>query len=100
MTQITKSKALARLEARISPETKALMQKAAALEGRSLTDFVVASAQAAALKVIEQHQTLQLTIADSQAFVDALLRPSEPNSKLKKAALRHQQIIEIDGVKN
>jgi uncharacterized protein (DUF1778 family) len=41
-----------RLEARVSAEQKALMERAAALEGRSLTDFVVGSAQAAAAATI------------------------------------------------
>lgn len=46
-----------RLEARISPEQKALLERAAALEGRSLTDFVVASAQAAAHETIRRYGT-------------------------------------------
>lgn len=84
---------MARLEARISPETKALLQKAAALEGRTLTDFVVASVQAEAYRVIEQHQTLKLSLEDSQAFVDALLNPPKPNEVLKAAALRYKQVM-------
>jgi uncharacterized protein (DUF1778 family) len=84
-------KTVARLEARISQETKDLIQKAADLEGRTLTDFVVASLQAAACKVIEQHQTLRLSIEDSEAFVDAILNPPKPNEALKSAALRYEQ---------
>ena len=89
----TPSKAIARLEARISPETKSLLQKAADLEGRTLTDFVVASVQAEAYRVIEKHQKLKLNLEDSQAFVEALLNPPPPNEALKKAALRHKQLI-------
>ena len=93
MVNLTPSKAIARLEARISPETKLLLQKAADLEGRTLTDFVVASVQAEAYRVIEKHQKLKLNLEDSQAFVDALLNPPLPNEALKKAALRHKQLI-------
>lgn len=85
----------ARLEARISQETKALVQKAADLEGRTLTDFVVASVQAAAYKVIEEHQTLKLSIEDSEAFVDAILNPPKPNEALKLAALRYKQTMSV-----
>ncbi|MDJ1174416.1 DUF1778 domain-containing protein [Roseofilum capinflatum] len=85
----------ARLEARISQETKALVQKAADLEGRTLTDFVVASVQAAAYKVIEEHQTLKLSIEDSEAFVDAILNPPKPNEALKSAALRYKQTMSV-----
>lgn len=42
-----------RLEARISPEQKRLFQRAAELQGRTLTDFVVASVNDAAQRVIE-----------------------------------------------
>jgi uncharacterized protein (DUF1778 family) len=92
MATANQSKSMARLEARISPETKALLQKAADLEGRTLTDFVVASVQAEACRVIEKHQMLKLSIEDSEAFVDALLNPLPPNDALKAAAKRYQQV--------
>ncbi|HEY9597523.1 MAG TPA: DUF1778 domain-containing protein [Cyanophyceae cyanobacterium] len=94
MAPATNPKSVARLEARIAPEIKALWQKAADLEGRTLTDFVIASVQAAACRVIEQHQTLKLSVEDSEAFVNALLNPPKPNEALKAAALRHQQVME------
>lgn len=93
MTNVTQPKTIARLEARISPETKSLLQKAADLEGRTLTDFVIASVQAEAYRVIEKHQKLKLNLEDSQAFVNALLNPPPPNEALKKAALKHKQLI-------
>ena len=95
MTTSTHPTSPARLEARISQETKALVQKAADLEGRTLTDFVVASVQAAACKVIENHQILKLSFEDSEAFVDAILNPSKPNDALKLAALRYKQTISV-----
>ena len=85
----------ARLEARISQETKALIQKAADLEGRSLTDFVVTTVQSAAYQVIERHQTLKLSLEDSEAFVEAILNPQEPNEALKLAALKYQQTMPV-----
>ncbi|HEY9747276.1 MAG TPA: DUF1778 domain-containing protein [Allocoleopsis sp.] len=87
-------KSVARLEARVKPEVKALWQKAADLEGRTLTDFVIASVQAAACRVIEQHQTLKLSLEDSEAFVDVLLNPPKPNTALKAAASRYKQVIQ------
>jgi uncharacterized protein (DUF1778 family) len=88
-------KQIARLEARISPETKAMLQKAADLEGRTLTDFVIASVEAEALRVIERHQTLKLSMGDAEAFVDALLNPPQPNDALKAAASRYKQVITV-----
>jgi uncharacterized protein (DUF1778 family) len=95
MTSTTSIKASARLEARISQETKALVQKAADLEGRTLTDFIISSVQAAAYKVIEQHQTLKLNLEDSEAFVNAILNPTGPNEALRAAALRHKKEISV-----
>ena len=89
MTSKPQPKSTARLEARISPETKALLQKAADLEGRSLTDFVVSSVQAEAHRVIQKHQMLKLNVEDSKAFVDAILNPPKPNNALQSAALRY-----------
>ena len=84
----------ARLEARVNPEVKALWQKAAELEGRTLTDFVIASVQEAAFKVIQRHQTLKLNHEDSEAFVAALLEPPQLSEALKTAALNYRQKIE------
>lgn len=96
MTQGNRSPSITSLETLVSPDVKALWQKAADLEGRTLTDFVIASVQEAACQVISQHQSLKLNLEDSEAFVDALLNPPEPNDTLKAAALRYQQIIGDD----
>lgn len=95
MATVTHPKSMARLEARVDPETKALLQKAADLEGRTLTDFVAASAQAEAKRVIEQHRTLKLSAEDSIAFAEAILNPPKPNDALKKAALQYKQVMSV-----
>lgn len=83
-----------RLEARITPEQKALLQRAAALEGRSVTAFVVQSAAAAAEETIRRHETMMLTPQDSELFVRALLNPPEPNEHLRAAARRHRALFD------
>jgi len=64
-----------RLEARLTPAQKSLIEHAAALQGRSLTDFVLASVQEAALKAIDDHQRIALSVRDGRAFVEALINP-------------------------
>jgi uncharacterized protein (DUF1778 family) len=78
-----------RLEARVSRDQKALFQRAAELQGRTLTDFVITSVHEAAVRVIEETHTIRLSAADSQAFAEALLHPREPNARLKAAAQRY-----------
>ena len=79
----------ARLEARVTPEQKELFQKAATILGRSLTDFVVSSAQEAAVRTVRERQILTLGEKDRQAFVSALLDAPEPGPRLRKAARRY-----------
>ena len=81
----------ARLEARISAEQKAVLQQAAALSGRTLSEFVVASAHEAAAKAIQDHETIRLNRAEQIAFVTALLDPPEPGDRLRQAAATYRQ---------
>ncbi|MGA7178242.1 MAG: DUF1778 domain-containing protein [Thiobacillaceae bacterium] len=76
----------ARLEARVTKEQKSLLQRAAALQGRSLSDFLVSSAQEAATRVIQEHETIRLSRTDRTAFILALLNPPAPQVRLAKAA--------------
>jgi uncharacterized protein (DUF1778 family) len=83
-----------RLEARVSHETKALCQKAATIEGRSLTDFVVSSVVEAAKRSIRENDFMELTQRDRAAFVKALLNPAPaPNNRLRKAEERHRALL-------
>ena len=84
----------ARLEARVSAEQKALFERAAALQGVSLTDFLVQSAQAAAEATIRSRETLALTARDTAVLVEALLNPPPPNEALRRALARHQAEVE------
>ena len=85
-----------RLEARVSPDIKALLQRAADLEGRSLSDFIISSAQRAAEEIIHEHSVIRLSLEDSIAFAEALLNPPAPNKNLRKAFVRHEQEVESD----
>ncbi len=82
---------VARIEARISPELKAMFQTAADIENITLSEFLTKSAREAAQDIISNHNVLKLNAEDSRAFADAILNPKEPNEALKKAMRRHQQ---------
>ena len=83
----------ARLEARVSPDVHALIKRAAELQGRSITDFVVSTAQEAAQRVIEQTEVMRLSMADQHCFAEALLAPPEPNAALKRAFQRRSKLL-------
>jgi uncharacterized protein (DUF1778 family) len=81
----------ARLEARVSVAQKTLLQRAAALSGRTLSEFVVVSAQEAANKVLQEHSTIQLSRSEQLAFVTALLDPPKPSARLRRAAAAYRR---------
>ena len=77
-------------EARITEDQKALIQRAAELEGRSVTDYVVSSVQDAARRTVEAHEVMMLSAAQSRAFVDALLDPPPVGERLRDSVRRHR----------
>ena len=81
-----------RLEARINRSQKTLFQRAARLEGRSLSDFVVAATLEAAARTIQRDEILQLSTTDRDVFVRALLNPPEPVPALREAARRYKKL--------
>lgn len=83
-----------RLEARVSKEQKQLFQRAADLEGRSLTDFMIQAIQDAAHETLQRHKILRLTARDQKVFVDALLHPPEPSKRLRAAAQRYKNLTQ------
>lgn len=89
-TTIDKSR-IARLEARLSPSQKSVLQRAAALSGRTLSEFVVASAQEAASKVIQDQESIRLSRVEQRAFVKALLAPPATSARLRKAAAAYKK---------
>lgn len=80
-----------RLETRVTADQKKLIERAAALQGRTVTDFVLSSVQDAARRAIEEHQRLDLTVRDGEAFVEALLNPRPVNDRLRETVRRYRQ---------
>lgn len=83
----------ARLEARISSDLHALLKRAAEIQGRTMTDFVVSAVQEAAQRAIEQAEVLRLSLADQQRFAEALLSPPRPSAALERAMARHDELF-------
>lgn len=81
-----------RLEARITKEQKELFQRAADIQGRTLTDFIISSVLNAAKQVIQENEIMVLSRQDQEVFVEALLNPPLPSEKLQSAAQRYKKI--------
>src|SRR5260370_19924136 len=80
-----------RLEARVTPEQKKMIARAAALRGSSVTEFVVASSQQAAADTIKNFELLTLHDEARDVFVNAVLHPPAPNEASRKAAQRYKE---------
>ncbi len=83
----------ARIEARIAPDALAIVKRAAEIQGRSVSDFVVAAAQEAAERTIEKTEIIRLSVEGQRAFVEAILNPPTPSPGLRKAAKAHRRLI-------
>lgn len=83
----------ARLEARIHPDALAVVKRATEIQGRSVSDFVVAAAQEAAKKTIEETSIIRLSVEDQRRIAAALLDPPEPNAALRRALEAHDRLV-------
>ncbi len=90
MPQTTRT---SRLEVRITPETRAIVRQAAALQGRSISDFVVAAAQELAYKTIEDAQIIRLSAEDQERFANLLIDPPALAPAMERARASHAQLI-------
>jgi uncharacterized protein (DUF1778 family) len=83
----------ARLEARLPNEVLERIKRAAEIQGRTLTDFVVAAADEAACRTIEQTEVIRLSREDQLQIAEAIINPPEPGPALRKAARRYRELF-------
>ena len=83
----------ARIEARIAPDTLAAVKRAAEIAGRSVSDFVVDAARAAAERTIAETQIIRLSLADQQRVAALLARPPNSSPALDRAMEAHRSLI-------
>jgi uncharacterized protein (DUF1778 family) len=83
----------ARIEARIAPVALRIVKRAAQLQGRSLSDFVIAAAQEVAQRTIDEAQVIRLSAEDQERFVKLLLKPPVLAPALKRAKKAHTRLV-------
>ncbi|MFX1671625.1 DUF1778 domain-containing protein [Paraburkholderia sp. A2WS-5] len=82
-----------RFEARIESDVHATIRRAAELQGRTMTDFIVSAAREAAQRAIADAEVIRLSLADSQRFADAILAPPPPAEALQRAMAQHDRLL-------
>ena len=83
----------ARLEARIHPDKLAVVRRAAEMQGRSVSDFVVDAAEAAALKAIDETHYIRFSADEQRAFVELLIDPPPLAPAMRRAKEHHKRLF-------
>lgn len=86
---------LARIDARIPLSVKETIDFAAALEGRTRTDFLIAAASERARRVISESQVVRLSLRDQKTLADALAdnNAREPDAFLEGLAAQYMRDV-------
>lgn len=82
-----------RFEMRMSPYVRKIVEHAADLQGRSMSDFIAAAAEEAARKAIEDARVIELTVDEQRRFAEALLNPPELGKAWTRARDSHRRLI-------
>lgn len=81
-----------RIDARIPANIKESLVMAAALEGRTQTDFLIAAVAEAARRTIAEHSVINLCLEDQHALAAALADDERmPSKRLQKAMRDHAE---------
>lgn len=78
--------ASARLDFRVSPEHKSLIERAASAQGQTVSNFAIAALLKASEEAIQAETMRTLSARDARNFLAMLDAPREPNGALKAAA--------------
>lgn len=83
----------ARIDARLTPEQKMVIQRAADLRNRSVSDFVIDAAYAESERTIRDHDLIVLSVDASVRFAELLLDPPAPSERMLAAAERYRERV-------
>ena len=83
----------ARIEARIAPDALMIVKRAAELQGRSVSDFIVDSALNMAKKAIEETHIVRLAVEDQRAVAEAIFNPPPLTPGMERAIDRYKGLI-------
>lgn len=82
-----------RLDFRISSTQKSFIERAASIQGQTLTSFASDVLLKAADEIIQKETVRTLSARDSQTFLALLSSDAEPNAALKAAAKRYKSRV-------
>jgi uncharacterized protein (DUF1778 family) len=84
-----------RLGFRVDAPTKGLIERAARIERRKVSDYCLTALADAARRTIASHETLGLSDRDRAAFFAAIVDPPAPNARLARAFSAHGRRVGV-----
>ena len=90
---VTRQARTERVQMRIDPAAKSMLERAAALSNMTVSAFVVSHALDAADHLIRERERFVVSDQDWNLFFDALIDPPEPNAVLRGAFVAHGRLI-------
>ena len=83
-----------RITARVPASTRLIIERAAAIYGSTMNQFIVQAAVDRANEVLQSGEIIKLSARDAKTFLDALANPPQPDKKLRDAVRAHDRLIE------
>ena len=83
-----------RITARVPHSTRTIIERAAAIYGATINQFIVQASVEQANRVLHSMEMVKLSSQDAQVFIEALTKPPVPNKKLREAARAHKRLVE------
>jgi len=85
-----------RLQIRVDPADKLLLERAAAASHLNVSAFVVQAAASKAEEILADRSSIRLSAQAAAAFSEALERPAEVNDRLTAALWRKRKFSWLD----
>lgn len=80
-----------RIDFRVSPTNKSLIERAASIQGQTISGFAIATLVKAAEEAIERETVRTLSARDSEMFLAMLSSDKAAGKTLKTAARRYKE---------
>ena len=89
----TSRKSTARLDVRLRPDKKALIEEAATLSGKTTSEYVVSTLLQQSTEVLQRHRHIRLSDRDRDQFLALLDASDEPSAALTQAARKYKRVV-------
>lgn len=83
-----------RITTRVPHSTRTIIERAAAIYGATINQFIVQAAVERANEVLHSMEMVKLSSQDAQVVIEALTKPPTPNKKLQEAARARKRLVE------